>query len=292
MTCHLCTAHCNTQPLLFPLPTVFMELHTKKAIHESLHSLPPEIKRKLPEKYERIGDILVIHLDALLIPYKRDIGKAYKEAFKVKTVLLKGKIRGEYRIPDYEIIAGSETTTIHKENKILYKVDLSKVMFSAGNISERIRMSSLSRKEEVVDMFAGIGYFTLPIAKFCRSYVDAVEKNEDAYQILRENIVLNKVQELVTPHLMDCKDFRGRADRVIMGHPEAHKYLGKAFEIVDRGFVHYHEFVPEKNIERVEKRLNSEAEKAGKDILIGTLRKIKKYSPGVWHIVCDVEVLP
>ncbi len=268
-----------------------MEPHTRRAICESLHFLPPRIKRKLPERYEKIGDILVIYLDSLLTPYRKDIGKAYKEAFNVKTVLLKGKIHGEYRVPSYEIIAGSDTKTVHKENRILYKLDLSKVMFSAGNIHERIRMSLLPRDEEVVDMFAGIGYFTLPIAKFCHSRVNAVEKNEEAYQFLCENIALNRVQELVTPHLMDCKDFQGTADRVIMGHPEAYKYLGKAFEVVERGFIHYHAFVPEKDVERVERRLNAEAEKAGKHITMKELRKIKKYSPGVWHFVCDVEVL-
>lgn len=267
-----------------------MESQTRKAICESLQNLPEKDRKKLPEKYEKIGNILIIHLDSSLHPYKKDIGEAYRKAFNVKTVLLKGRICGEFRVPGFEVIAGSDTITIHKENTILYKLDLSKVMFSKGNIHERIRMSLLPPHETVVDMFAGIGYFTLPVAKFCHSHVSAIEKNEDAYHFLCENIMLNKVHHLVTPYLMDCSTFQGKAQRVIMGHPKAFHYLEKAFEICEKGFIHYHEFVPHGKFERAETRLSTAAEKAGKDILITEIRKIKKFSPGVWHIVCDVQV--
>jgi tRNA wybutosine-synthesizing protein 2 len=248
-------------------------------------------KKYLPEKYEKIGDILIIHLDTCLHPYKREIGEAYKKAFNVKTVCMKGRIYTEFRIPRFEVIAGSDTVTVHKENTILYKLDLSNVMFSAGNIHERIRMSTLPHDETVVDMFAGIGYFTLPIARFCHSHVAALEKNEDAYDFLCENIVLNKVQHLVTPYLTDCNDFKGKAERVIMGHPHAYRYLDKAFEICEKGIIHYHAFVPEAASGKARTRLDCAAERAEKPISVKSMRKIKKFSPGVWHIVYDVEVL-
>ena len=48
---------------------------------------------------------------------------------------------------------------------MLYKLDPLKVMFSSGNVDEKQRMAHLDcRGETVVDMFAGIGYFTMPLA--------------------------------------------------------------------------------------------------------------------------------
>ncbi|MBU6996534.1 MAG: class I SAM-dependent methyltransferase family protein [Theionarchaea archaeon] len=270
--------------------TYLMEPETRKRIRDSLGSLPVTIREDLPESFEKIGDILIIYLKPHHLPFEAEIGEAYRRAFDVKTVLRKGRIHGNYRVPDSMVIAGSETVTTHKENSILYQLDLSQVMFCSGNIHERIRVSTFPPHEKVVDMFAGIGYFTLPIAKYCHSHVQALEKNEHAYRFLCENIVQNNVAHLVTPHLMDCSEYEGLADRVIMGHPRAHAYLEKAFALVDRGVLVYHEFAPEGRSNRAIERLTSAARKAGKEVSIEGMRRIKKYSPGVWHIVCDARI--
>jgi Met-10+ like-protein len=49
------------------------------------------------------------------------------------------------------------------EQGIRQSFDLTKVMFSRGNITEKIRFGQLVQPREIVlDMYAGIGYFTLP----------------------------------------------------------------------------------------------------------------------------------
>lgn len=51
----------------------------------------------------------------------------------------------------------------HCENGIIYSFDATKCMFSWGNLSEKLRMSRLDcRNEVIVDLFTGIGYFVLP----------------------------------------------------------------------------------------------------------------------------------
>jgi len=77
-----------------------------------------------------------------------------------------------------ETIAGFKTETVHRENGVIFNLDARKVMFSAGNLKERMRMSLFGKDEFVVDMFAGIGYFTLQMAVHSRPRkIMAIEMN-------------------------------------------------------------------------------------------------------------------
>ena len=128
-----------------------------------------------------------------------------------------------YREPNVKIIYGNKKTeTIHIENGIRYKLDPQKVMFSSGNMDERIRMAKISNpKETVVDLFAGIGYFTLPMAVYSKpKKIFACEINPVAYDYLCKNIVQNDVTSIVEPLLGDNKTTAPKnvADRIIMGY--------------------------------------------------------------------------
>ena len=62
------------------------------------------------------------------------------------------------------MLLGADAWVCHRENGVLYCLDACLCMFSSGNVTERMRMGRLqSCGEIVVDMFAGIGYYTLPI---------------------------------------------------------------------------------------------------------------------------------
>ena len=238
-------------------------------------------------KYKKIGDILIIDKD-----YENLAEIASRH--NVKTIMKITHIQGSRREPVYQILYGSETETINKENGCLFKLDLSKVMWSKGNVAERARIAKLVEDGEVVvDMFAGIGYFTIPIGVHSNARkVTAIEINPNSYHYLCENIRLNKLTN-IDAVLGDClvETPNYKADRIIMGYVKTtHHYLKTAINSLNKGgVIHYHETVPEKLINtRPVARLQNEASE--REVELINLEKIKKYAPGVWHVVADVRI--
>ena len=262
--------------------------------------IPLELLDRLPDKWEKIGDVLTIVLPSVLDDYKNIVGKKYAEVLNCKTVLKNiGGIKGEFREPNVEIIYGSKNTiTIHKENKVKYKLDPQKIMFSSGNMNERIRMATISNENEtVIDLFAGIGYFTLPIAVYSKSKkIFACEKNKVAFDFLCQNIVLNNVTDIVEPRMGDNRKVAPTniADRIIMGYiNDTHKFLPVAIDCLNNhtGIIHYHntfadEIVPEKPMKIVEKEAKKKRCKA--EIL--DFKHVKSYAPGISHYVFDIKI--
>ncbi|MCG7843979.1 MAG: hypothetical protein MIO90_00945, partial [Methanomassiliicoccales archaeon] len=114
-----------------------------------LLDLPPALKAMLPEKYERLGHVLVIRLPDDLLPHRSEIAEAYAKVLKARTVLLeKGIIQGTERRPDVELLFGTVTETTHLESGIMYRLDPTKVMFSSGNFDEKQRMAALDCRGE------------------------------------------------------------------------------------------------------------------------------------------------
>ena len=254
----------------------------------------------LPNKWEKIGDVLLIKLHSNLLKFHKIIGETYADFLNCKTVLQDvGGISGTYRKPNVQVIYGTKNTeTLHKENGIKYKLDPQKVMFSSGNMDERIRMASISNKNEtVVDLFAGIGYFTIPMAVYSKPHkIFACEINPAAYDYLCKNIVLNHVTSIVQPLLGDNKTTSPKniADRVIMGYiDDTYKFLPIAFNCLKNsiGIIHYHdvcpnELLPEKTLTVVQETAKKYCRKAK----LLTYKHIKSYAPGVSHVVLDIKI--
>lgn len=236
-------------------------------------------------RFQIIGDIILIK-DA---KHKDSAEELLSLHPRCRSVVFYKGIRGQFRRPDVELIAGETTETVHKENGCLFKLDIAETMFSPGNLAERTRMSKVGSGEVVVDMFAGVGYFSIPIAVHSKpKRVISIEKNEVAYDYLRGNIKLNRAGA-IEPILGDCaeKTPEGIADRVIMGYLDAYPYLEYGMRALKKGgLLHYHEAVPEAVLGRPVERLK----KVAPDAEILAFRKIKKYAPGVWHTVTDVRI--
>ena len=143
-------------------------------------------------------------------------------------------------------------------------------MFSRGNITEKLRIASWDCSSEVVvDLYAGIGYFTLPyLLKAKARHLHACEWNSAAVAALRKNLQLNKVpEEVFTVHAGDNRETcpRGVAQRVNLGLlPTARLSWATAVRALDPksgGWLHVHENVtsdPEKSATLVREGIGRE----------------------------------
>lgn len=272
-----------------------------KSIKKTVSSLiPSELVHHLPSKWEKIGSVVIIKLPEELNRYKEIIGKVYAERLGCTTTLNeKGGISGVYRTPVVEVIFGShQTETMHTENGIRFKVDPQQIMFSSGNMAERRRMATISDPNEtVVDLFAGIGYFTLPIAVYSKpKKIVACEINPLAFDYLCANVVLNHVSSIVEPRFGDNREIAPKdcADRVVLGYlQDPQGFLPVAFACLKNhtGILHYHELVPFELIpQQPLSHIEQVARRFDRCVELLKVNEIKSYAPRVNHMVLDVRI--
>ncbi|WP_254279665.1 class I SAM-dependent methyltransferase [Haloarcula marina] len=251
-----------------------------------------------PGSWAVVGSIVLV--DVGDSPRPEEVGQALLALHgEADTVLARGGISGAHREPDVRVLAGEgDTETVHTEHGTQYGLDLAEVMLSPGNKAERARMGeAVEAGERVLDMFAGIGYFTLPMAR-AGADVTAVERNPTAFRYLVENVMRNGVDGRVQPYRADCRDVvpgfaeEARADRVMMGYYDAYEYLDSALDALKPGgVVHMHEATPEALVfDRPIERLEAAAADAGRSVAVLDTRRVKGYSEGVAHVVVDARV--
>ncbi|MDD1715807.1 MAG: SAM-dependent methyltransferase [Methanolinea sp.] len=232
--------------------------------------------------YYMVGDIAVVHGNR---PRPEEISSIL-EWCNPRGLLWIRSYRDPERFPVAELLAGSAGETVHRENGISYHLDPTRVMFSMGNRVEKERISAMIIPgERVADMFAGIGYFTLPAA-LAGARVHAMEINPEAYGYLVRNIHENRVEYRVDPVLGDCRDhLSGIYDRILMGHFSAPDLLESALDHAARGTVlHVH------SEGDASTRIREVLEERGIPGGIG-IHKVKKLRPHTWHCVQDVTIL-
>ena len=243
--------------------------------------------------YEIAGDI------AILTEGSMEVGKAILKVHKnVKTVLVAlSPVKGEFRVRRYRGIAGERRTeTVHKEYGCLYALDLQRVYFSPRLSTERARVAAqVKPNETVIDMFAGVGPFSVLIAKRVKRVI-AIDKNPDAILFLRKNIALNSITNIqiiegdvheVSPNL------KGQGDRIIMNLPHsAEEYLDDAMVIAKPGAIfHYYDIQPEDSFEEAIGAVRKAAAFQGRKIKVIGMRKVRSYAPHRYNICIDFQVM-
>ncbi len=269
-------------------------------IVEVLSSCIPEpVVYDLPQRWEKIGDVLVLRVPDSLNAYKEMVARVYANVLRCRSVLEEyGAISGVYRKPRVRLIFGdNQTETVHVENGIRFRLDPKEIMFSSGNVDERKRMATVAgREEQVLDLFSGIGYFAIPMAKFSTpKKIVACEINPVAYRYLKENIVLNDVVDILDPVFGDNRKTAPEqwADRVLLRYLDNTKsFLPLALKALKQkgGILHFHEVYPHENIPDIAfQEIKSIATNYFKNIELVNWKIVKSYAPGIVHAVLDIR---
>jgi len=271
----------------------------KQFLSENLREKITDQETKLlPSSYQKIGKIIILNLKPELKKCEKEICDLLLENIpNTETVCVRtDTIKDTFRIPSIKIISGKRSTkTTHKENGIIYNIDVKEVMFSKGNIEERKRIiSQIKPNEKIIDMFAGIGYFSLGFGKFSEANkIYSIELNPKSFDLLEKNIKQNKISNIV-PINGDCVyeiTKLEKVDRISMGYlPSAKNYLLDAMKVCKKGtIIHYHTIGTKD--EDIFDDVKIAAKISGLKVELLEKTKVKSYKPKTYHYVLDCKIV-
>ncbi|RLG36364.1 MAG: class I SAM-dependent methyltransferase family protein [Candidatus Alkanophagales archaeon] len=250
--------------------------------------------------FDIVGDIAIVKIRRELWDKRRIIAEALMEFHRFRSVVaVRGQTEELFRTRGFEVLAGDEDLeTVHKEHGCVFKVDLRRVFFSPRLSYERQRVAKKVRRHEtVVNMFAGVGCFSIAIAKAQPSaHIFSIDINPYAYKYMCENVLLNKTDNVI-PLLGDAAIlmplFRGMADRVLMPLPErASAFLRLAADALrGHGVIHYYTVSSADSSDVFEKPLREVEEiLSDRKIKIENKRVVRSVAPRKYHVVLDLHV--
>ncbi len=271
-------------------------------------SLPLEDLTHIYNSYDVIGDIAVIRVTESFRKHSQTVAETIMKIHKnIKTVLAQtSPVRGDFRLRKLKFVAGEDkTTTTHKEYGCLFSIDLAKCYFSPRLLFERMRVAKHVRNGEVVvNMFAGVGCFSILIAKHSKAEkVYSIDVNPSAFQCMQKNVRLNRVYGRVIPVKGDAREIIEKrlccvADRVLMPLPDkASEYLQYALSAVKNagGWICYYDFEHAgKNMDPVEKvkmKVAEKLESLGEAFTFPLGRVVRTIGPNWYQVVLDIKLI-
>lgn len=280
----------------------------RKSLKEKLtNSLSADGLRKVYSAFDIVGDIAIIKTSLLNLEEAKTTANQILTIHKnIKAVYTQsGAIKSGYRNRELKLLAGEEKTIAsHKESGCIFEVDIAKCYFSPRLSHERARIAYLVQGGEVVvNMFAGVGCFSIMIANTVPQVkVYSIDVNPTAVEFMVKNVRMNRVYGKVQPLLGDAKtviesQLKGVADRVLMPLPElAIQYLPAALLALkpSGGWIHFHYFIhappTEDPIEKTKQQAATKLDSLGVKYVFDYGRIVRSTGPNWWHIVLDVKV--
>ncbi|XWS12833.1 hypothetical protein CRYUN_Cryun37aG0124200 [Craigia yunnanensis] len=269
--------------------------------------LSVKLLEQLPNRWERLGDIVVLPVSSFMDPVWDSIGEELwpiiARSLNTCRLARQGRVAPNgTRDSTLEILVGDSGWVAHRENGILYSFDATKCMFSWGNLSEKIRMANLDCTDAViVDLFAGIGYFVLPfLVRAKAKMVYACEWNPHAVEALKRNLQANSVSDrcIILEGDNRITAPKGVADRVCLGLlPSSEGSWLTAVRALrtEGGILHVHGNVKDTEeglwTNHVSKSICEIARSEGHcwEVTIDHVERVKWYAPHTRHLVADVR---
>jgi tRNA (guanine37-N1)-methyltransferase len=284
----------------YPVETAdFKEAEEQVKDYRVLVDLPDELRPLLPSSYDTVGSIAVVKMADEVAPFATQIGKAIIATQKaIKTVCIDSGVVEQFRTRNIKVVAGEKTTeTVHKEYGLLLKLDMKKVFFSPRLATEREIVARQVKPDEIViDMFAGIGPFSIMIAKtHSPKTVYAIDMNPEAIAYMKENIALNKVTNVI-PVEGDAREKIAeleKADRIIMNLPhDARGFVTEALRnLKPGGIIHYYEIMEEPQVPQRLGEIADLAVREGRVMKELARRRVKSYSPTLNFYGFDLQFI-
>jgi tRNA (guanine37-N1)-methyltransferase len=281
----------------------------RKRLRKTLaNGLSPEEVSEIYSSFDIIGDIAIIRMPAPSRANAETAAHAIMNRHRnIKTVLLQASpVSGDLRLRSLTHVAGeNKTITVHKEFGCSFSVDVAKCYFSPRLSHERMRIAKLVAPDEtVVNMFAGVGCFSIVITKHANpAKVFSIDVNPAAAQFMQQNIRLNRGYGKVTPLLGDSKEIitsqlQHVADRVLMPLPEkAIEYLPCALSALKAsgGWIHYYGLEHAAKTESPTEKAKLEVERSLDALDVGfevpSVRVVRSTGPNWFQLAVDIHVM-
>ena len=276
-----------------------------------------EMLDNLPKKWEMFNDLAIIPNDSVnSLEWRRvlandesltkKIWEIIAECINVSRIARQAEIAvDKIRSSQVKMIKGNSGEVEFVDNGVKFWLDVTKVMFSSGNVTERHRIGEINMDGEIViDAFAGIGYYTLPmLVRSNAKHVYACEMNPNSIMALRHGAELNQVLDRLTivegDNQETLQSLTGIADRLHLGIlPSSQSTWKLAINCLKStgGMIHIHMNVKESEIEDFSDQCIAELNKYAvnqcgfENVSLQHVEKVKWYAPHIRHIVLDVAI--
>jgi len=264
--------------------------------------LSEEENGQLISAFDQIGDIIVVRIPDSLVSKKQIIGKTLLEQVSTANSVFyqSSPVEGNFRTRKLEVIAGEDKTqTEYKENGCRFIVDVEKAFFSPRLSTERERIAGLVKNGEVIiNMFGGVGMFSLLAAKNTPCTVYNIDLNPVAAQLCKENVQINNLKGKVISLNGDATEvineqLIGKADRVLMLLPErSDEFLNSALNgLKDKGIIHYYSHMhadKKQDAGKLSEEHFMSVNKTNAEII--TSRNVRPVGPRFYQTVVDVKI--